>query len=119
VDTPPVSERQGTVGSKCLPSWKYCMVADKEVRMSTFETYLVVFAGILISFALPLVKPAVNKMRGRAVDWDVIWPYVKMGIFSAIAALLLVAFLGNVLDDWQAALMAGYAWDSTFQKIGT
>ena len=69
--------------------------------MSALGTYLVVLAGILISFVLPLVKPAVNRMRGRAVGWDVIWPYVKMGVFSAIAALLLVAFLGDVLDDWR------------------
>jgi hypothetical protein len=88
--------------------------------MSFFETYLVVVVGILISVVLPILRklliPTPGDPRGL---WDRIKLYVLWGIFSLLTALLVVAFLGNTLSDWKAALIAGYAWDSTMQKIGS
>jgi hypothetical protein len=34
-----------------------------------------------------------------------------------LTAFLIVAFLGDTLKDYRAALVAGYAWDSTLQKM--
>ena len=36
---------------------------------------------------------------------------------SALTALLVVAFIGDNLMDPRAAILAGYAWDSTLQKM--
>jgi hypothetical protein len=38
-------------------------------------------------------------------------------MFSLLTALLVVAFTQETLTDWKAALLAGYAWDSTIQKL--
>jgi len=45
-------------------------------------------------------------------------PYLALGLFSLLTALLVVAFLGDTLgSDWRPAFVAGYAWDSTLQKV--
>lgn len=49
--------------------------------------------------------------------WQVARPYVVTGLFSVLAALLIVAFMEDQLADWRAELLAGYAWDSTLQKL--
>jgi hypothetical protein len=49
--------------------------------------------------------------------WRVATPYLVTGLFSALAALLIIAFLGQQLTGWRTALLAGYAWDSTIQKL--
>lgn len=49
--------------------------------------------------------------------WEITRPYFVLCAASALTALLLVAFLGGALTDPQAAILAGYAWDSTLQKL--
>lgn len=49
--------------------------------------------------------------------WPAARPYALLGAFSLLVALLVVAFLGDALTDWRSALIAGYLWDSTVQKI--
>jgi hypothetical protein len=46
-------------------------------------------------------------------------PYVATGIFSLVVAMLIVAAMGDQLNSWSTALIAGYAWDSTLQKLTT
>jgi hypothetical protein len=55
----------------------------------------------------------------RGITWQTIRPYVATGIFSLVAAVLIVAAMGDRLDSWSAALIAGYTWDSTLQKLTT
>ena len=87
--------------------------------------YLWCVVGIVISVVLPPLWAVVRQhfpdpalSKGMAADiWDIARPYLALGAASALTALLLVAFLGDSLVDPRAAILAGYAWDSTLQKL--
>ena len=84
--------------------------------------YLAVTAGIVISVILPLIRAWLPKappaLKGERT-WEVIRPYVATGAFSLVVALLIVAGMGDRLNSWSTALIAGYTWDSTLQKMTT
>ncbi len=89
--------------------------------------YLYVIVGIIISVVLPILRKAipVPPKESRYVSykfaerlWDIARPYLMLGIFSALAAIIIVASLGETLVDWKAAVLAGFAWDSLLQKAG-
>jgi hypothetical protein len=96
---------------------------------SNFWTiYLYCAAGVAISILLPVLRqwlphPRKEEGTGAGVSgwfpqfWRVARPYVVLGVFSLAVALLLVAFVQDQLTDWRAALLAGYASDSTLQKL--
>ena len=81
--------------------------------------------GVGISIVLPVLRQALPKPKGTTAGvsallprfWTFAKPYLATGIFSLLVALLLVAFLREQLTDWRAALLAGYAADSTLQKL--
>ncbi len=84
--------------------------------------YLYVSLGIVISVILPLIRALLPKPPAALLGtswWDSIRPYVATGAFSLVAALLIVAAMGKLLDSWSTALIAGYTWDSTLQKVMT
>ena len=86
---------------------------------SIWLTYLWCVAGIIISIVLPILKAMLPKPPAAAAAaslWETVKPFVVVGLFSALAAILIIAFAGNNLD-WKSALLAGYAWDSTLQRI--
>ncbi len=97
------------------------------VTMPFFETYLVCVLGIIVSIILPILRKSLSQIsnvgeKGGAEIflsrvWRVARPYVVIGCFSLVAGLLIVAFAGDFLKDWKTALLAGYAWDSTLQKV--
>jgi len=81
--------------------------------------------GVVVSILLPILRQAIPRPQGETagVDaivpkiWKIAKPYLALGLFSLIVALLLVAFLKDQLTDWRGALLAGYAADSTLQKL--
>ena len=84
--------------------------------------YLSVAGGVVISVILPLIRALLPKPPQALAGgnwWERIRPYVGTGIFSLIVAILIVAAMGDQLDSWSKALIAGYAWDSTLQKLTT
>lgn len=100
--------------------------------MSKLEIYLWCMAGIAISVVLPIIWEAVYRYFPKAQDtvktltaapqivvafYRVIMPYLLLGVASAITAILIVASLGDTIKDYRGALLAGYAWDSTLQKL--
>lgn len=91
------------------------------MQLSDLEIYLYCVAGIIVSIVLPILKGLLPKPAGVATGatafWDFAKPYLIVGLFSLITGLLIVAFTGDTLTDWRAAVLAGYAWDSTLQKI--
>ena len=98
--------------------------------MNFLHTYGACALGVVLSIIIPVLFKAVRQQFNlggpaelggfgllvRAI-WQVIKPYAILGAFSLAVALLIVAFLGETLKTWQAALIAGYLWDSTLQKI--
>jgi hypothetical protein len=91
--------------------------------MSDLVLYLWVALGVLISVGLPLIRPFLplpKKLRtGSNPGWDKAVPYLATALFSLIVAVLVVAFLGDSINSWRTALLAGYTADSTLQKITT
>lgn len=93
--------------------------------------------GIAISVVLPILWQSVYRyfpkqsqalrgvLRGECglvapivLDiWKIIRPYLLLGLASAVAGVLIIAILGDTIKDYRAAILAGYAWDSTLQKF--
>lgn len=85
--------------------------------------------GIVISVVLPglwaYVRerfPAAPGAQPKSMTdpsglFALIRPYAALGVASALTAILVLAFVGDDLIDHKAALLAGYAWDSTLQKL--
>lgn len=90
-----------------------------------FLIFAITALGVLISVVLPLLraKLPIPKTRNEIDFQDYVKTYLIVGLFSLLTAALILAFLysgGTQLtfqDDWPNALLAGYAWDSTLQKI--
>jgi hypothetical protein len=93
-------------------------------------TYFWCLVGIVISTVLPVLWqyvraqfPVSKDVTGKALADDLrnavveVKPYAALGLASALTAILIVAFLGDSLSDARAAILAGYAWDSTLQKL--
>jgi hypothetical protein len=89
--------------------------------------YGYVIAGIAISVLLPILRksiptPPTGTRYYNAKFWQRLWPiakpYLMLGFFSALAAIIIVASLGETLADWKAAVLAGFSWDSLLQKAG-
>jgi hypothetical protein len=106
------------------------MIEEANTAHMTFlQTYLIVAAGIAISFLLPLLKKAWEASRPSLADsgqtywsrfWSKVKPYFLIAIISLVTAILVMAIAGDgAIPDWQSALLLGYAWDSTLQKVGS
>ena len=92
-------------------------------NLTGFQVYVFCVIGIAISVILPILRkllPNSGKFNKFVLFWDLAKPYLIIGAFSLIVGVLVVAFAGNATEDWgwKTAVLAGYAWDSTSQKIG-
>ena len=99
--------------------------------MFDVHIYLWCALGIIISVLLPILweavyryfprpKPAAKAMAaGVTLEefWRAVVPYLLLGAASLLTAILVVAFVGDTMSDYRAALLGGYAWDSTLQKL--
>ena len=95
------------------------------------ELYFSAAAGVVASVLLPIMVHVVRdqfnvaETSGKASLWkraaNTAWPYVKKYLillcFSLVVACVIVAVLGDTIHGWKAAFLAGYAWDSTIQKL--
>jgi hypothetical protein len=93
-----------------------------------WDLYIWCVGGIVISVLLPVLwvsvrsyfpakaGPAGLREDGNAL-WSAIKPYFLLGIASAATALLVMFALGDQVTTAKAAMLAGYAWDSTLQKL--
>lgn len=102
-------------------------MSASNAAITALQVYGWCVLGITVSITLPLLKamlpkpPAVAVMAAATGSMATFWaqakPFVVVGVFSLLTALLVVAFTWGTLVDWRAALLAGYAWDSTLQKL--
>ncbi len=74
--------------------------------------------GVIISVILPIIRAYIPTPPLSPNFWAIAKPYIFLGLFSLIVSILLIAYAGNALTDPREALLLGYAWDSTVQKIG-
>lgn len=97
-------------------------MANSTVVSALLQTYSWCVVGIVISIVLPILtqllpKPAAANQESLTSSWEQAKPFLVVGVFSLLTGLLIVAFTWGTLVDWRAALLAGYAWDSTLQKL--
>jgi hypothetical protein len=83
-----------------------------------WSAYLLVSLGIAISMVLPLLRalipappPLVPALPAK--------PYLVVGAVSLLTAVLILAFNDGQFSSPYTALLAGYAWDSTLQKVAS
>lgn len=92
-------------------------------ELSSVQVYGFCVLGIVMSVLLPLLRKMLPAPGGNgAIEsvWTVVKPYLAIGVFSLLVGVLIVAFGGDAVKkwSWQTAVLAGYAWDSTLQKLG-
>lgn len=80
-------------------------------------------AGVVISVVLPPLSTYVRSQFGSTTAPAINFKkYGALLAFSLITALLVLAgyraMNPNTSITWYAALLAGYTWDATLQKIG-
>lgn len=83
--------------------------------------WLWICAGVLISVILPVLSAYVRsvfKPTAAGVDFK---KYGALLLFSALTSLLVLAAFRVAQPDqqilWYAALLAGYGWEATLEKI--
>jgi hypothetical protein len=96
--------------------------AEAEEYLAGTEAFLWLFIGIVMSVLVPVV---VRWLRPQGAGLEamsagrrllaIATPYIKVAVASAVLALLFV-FVYD-FESSRLAFLAGYAWDSTLQKI--
>lgn len=95
--------------------------------MSFWQTYFAVAAGVVISVLYPILRQALPKPPAGPAGlqaflpraWRFAKPYLALLIIALVTAPLIMAFLGDRLAGWPAALLAGFAWEATIEKVKT
>lgn len=86
--------------------------------------YFACALGVAISVLLPVMRAALPKPaqgEGAGVSgwfprfWAAVWPYLVLAVFSLAVGAVIMAAMD--LNEWKAALLAGYASDSTLQRL--
>jgi hypothetical protein len=96
--------------------------------LPTSQALLWAALGILVSVVLPILRALIPKPPVSATPalpgtpspnrfLLLAKPYAVVGAFSILTAILIVALAGDTLRTWNMAVLAGYAWDSTLQKL--
>ena len=85
-------------------------------------TYLWCVLGIVISVLLPILTALLPRPLGRTLAAGImpeVRPYLVTGLFAVVAAIVVIATAGDAARNWTSAqaLIAGYSWDSTLQKL--
>ncbi len=89
------------------------------------KAFLFCSLGVIMSVLLPILRQALPSPKGGTAGvmailprlWAKSKPYVALCFFSILTSLLLLAVAGDTVKDWRVALLVGYAWDSTLQKL--
>lgn len=99
--------------------------------MTLLQLYLLFVAGILLSILVPVAikwireaREAMSRGTGDVIKKVFLFakPYLLFGIGSLIIGFLLVLIFYSTGADaknttWFNAVLYGYAWDSTIQKL--
>jgi hypothetical protein len=96
-----------------------------ENLLSPYQTYLFCVLGIFLSVILPILRQALPKPSGGAAGvnallprlWRIAEPYLALSLFSLLAPILIIAFAGDKISSPGDAILFGYAFDSTLQKL--
>lgn len=84
-----------------------------------FFQYFFCVVGILVSIVVPILRHFLPHPRAFGPEPPAWKRYAAIGLFSLTTAVVVIAFGKGSVSNWQwfDALLAGYAWDSTLQKV--
>ena len=92
--------------------------------MNDVFAFFCIVAGILLSVVVPVavktIRPKTAAEEQENWFWDIVWPYLKYALASLVVGFLTLVIVkqnGGQFTSWPQALMVGYLWDSTIQKI--
>ncbi len=85
--------------------------------MTFLETWGMVALGIAASVVVPIIRQHYPKPSLRFLKLSTIGPYLYLLVGSVVTAPLIIAYSGDLITTWKTALLAGYAWDATLQKL--
>lgn len=85
-------------------------------------SWLLISLGVLIAVVLPALAAFVKSNFGVATAGVVDWAkYLRLGAFCALTAVLLLAIYRAAEPDaaipWSLALLLGYSWEATIEKL--
>jgi len=90
--------------------------------MQYYEIYFLVVIGIIISIVYPILRQAIPRPKNAAPAlltriWEALKPYIIVLIIALISAPLVIAFMGEKINNYESAILAGFAWESILEKI--
>jgi hypothetical protein len=95
--------------------------------VSDWVAFLWIVGGILLSMIVPIVVKTLREPypegleESRFVQFvQILTPYAKYAIASLVLGVLTLAIVrrsGGSFQFWHEALMLGYFWDATVQKV--
>jgi hypothetical protein len=89
-----------------------------EAHLSFWSAYVLVATGIGISMILPILRGLIPGPPALVAAG--LWrPYAAVAGVSLLTAVLVVALNDGQFSSPYTALLAGYAWDSTLQKVAS
>jgi hypothetical protein len=99
--------------------------------LSKWVVYLWIVLGVFVSLIMPVIKQLATPPQGGkggltgffARIWPIARPYVFMGIYSLLSALIILAGLSAaklpMVNTFGSAFLLGYFCDATLQKLKT
>lgn len=76
--------------------------------------------GIVLSIVIPILRAQLpdSKMKVLNIPFkQYAKTYLIIAVFSMLTAFIILAFVEGQDLKWNGLLLAGYAWDSTIQKL--
>jgi len=76
--------------------------------------------GIVLSIVIPILRAQLPDSRMKALKipfQQYAKSYLIIAAFSLLTAFVILAFVEGQDLGWNGLLLAGFAWDSTIQKL--
>lgn len=85
--------------------------------MSDVVAFLWIVVGILLSVLVPWAASILNPQDKRGSSWQRYLPYAGAALVIGFFTLVVVKYSGGSFNTWPEALMVGYFWEATLEKI--
>jgi hypothetical protein len=94
--------------------WKYgfCILG---IIISVLLTPL--WAFVKSKFRPPPQEGTKDFRAAVVTVWTLFLPYLALGLASTLTSIILIAVVGDKITSAAGAVLAGYAWNSTLQKL--
>jgi len=85
--------------------------------MSDVVAFLWIVAGVILSVLVPWAASILNPRDERESSLQRYLPYAGAALVIGLFTLVVIKYTGGSLKAWYEALMVGYFWEATLEKI--